>query len=140
MTTFGKPPFPPEKKTAADFEYIYNPDGTCAARYDCGKPGVVLAYDEFSPECATWFCSEHWEELGIATPMFVIVEDKRPKAIEPRYEAHPFSPGRYGVYDHVAKDFVKNPQTNRNRLYHSMPKAETEAVKLNKAIESPGEA
>src|SRR5438309_4825351 len=38
----------PEKKTAADFDYIYNPDGTCAARFDCGKPGVVLAYDDFS--------------------------------------------------------------------------------------------
>ena len=66
-----------EKKSAQDFDYIYNDDGTCGARWDCGKPGVILAYDDFSPETATWFCGECWEDLGIATPMFTIVEDKR---------------------------------------------------------------
>ena len=74
----------PEKKSASDFDYIYNADGTCGARYDCGKPGVVLAYDDFNPETATWFCEDCWEELGIATPMFIIVEDKRPKEVPPQ--------------------------------------------------------
>src|SRR5260221_6782700 len=84
MSIFGKPPFPPEKKTAQDFDYIYNPDSTCAGRYDCGAPGVVLAYDEFSPEGATWFCSDCWEEIGgdpFLPSFLTIVEDKRPKFV-----------------------------------------------------------
>ena len=67
---------------ASDFEHIWNSDGTCGARWDCDKPGVILAYDDFSPETATWFCSDCWDDLGIATPMFTIVEDKRQKAGE----------------------------------------------------------
>lgn len=72
----------PEPKSASDFKYIWNPDGTCGAYFGCFKPGVVLAYDDFSPETATWFCGECWEDLGIAQPMLTIVEDKRQKAGE----------------------------------------------------------
>ena len=57
------------------FDYIFNEDGTCT-QWDCGKPGVVLAYDDFSPEFAHWFCAHHWqwyEDWNILT----IVEDKR---------------------------------------------------------------
>ena len=67
----------PEKKSASDFDYIYNDDGTCGARYDCFKPGVILAYDDFNPEWAMWFCEDDWDDLGIAEPLFTIVEDKR---------------------------------------------------------------
>jgi len=58
-----------------DFDYIFNADGTCNW-WDCGKPGVVLAYDDFSPEFGMWFCAYHWqdyEDWNILT----IVEDKR---------------------------------------------------------------
>jgi hypothetical protein len=61
---------------AGDFEAIYYPGGTCNI-YPCGKPGVVLAYDDFSPEVGLWFCLDCWDDLGIATPMFTVVEDKR---------------------------------------------------------------
>ena len=75
----------PEPKKVSDFDRrdIFNYDGTCAARWDCGKPGVVLAYDDFNPECATWFCSECWEDFAIAQPMLTIVEDKRTKIESP---------------------------------------------------------
>ena len=49
-----------------------------------------------------------------------------------RYIAHEYSPGRYGIYDNEAKDFVRNPETNRCRLYHSMEKAQAVADKLNR--------
>ena len=62
---------------ASDFAYIYNADGTCGARWDCGKPGVVLAYDDFSPEGATWFCEECWEDFQFPVPFLTIVEDRR---------------------------------------------------------------
>jgi hypothetical protein len=68
------------------FDYIYNPDGTCGARWDCSEPGVVLAYDEFSPETATWFCAEHWEFFGedpFVPSFLIIVEDKRQKEVPP---------------------------------------------------------
>lgn len=64
------------------FDTIYNSDRTCAGRYDCGKPGVVLAYDEFSPEVATWFCEDCWEDFNIV-PFLTIVEDKRAKIESP---------------------------------------------------------
>lgn len=64
------------KKIVSDFDYIYYPDGTCGV-CDSRKSGVVLAYDEFSPEGATWFCDDCWEDLGIVQPMFMIVEDRR---------------------------------------------------------------
>ena len=62
----------------SDFDYIYNADGTCHLWY-CGKPGVVLAYDEFSPEGALWFCSECWQEWEEADgfSMLIVVEDRR---------------------------------------------------------------
>lgn len=60
----------------SDFEFIYHANGTCTFQY-CGKPGVVLAYDEFSPEAAHWLCVSCWEDYeGVLT----IVEDKRPPA------------------------------------------------------------
>ncbi len=62
----------------SDFDYIYNADGTCHLWY-CGKPGVVLAYDEFSPEGALWFCSECWQEFavsGMPEPSRVIPPDR----------------------------------------------------------------
>jgi len=73
------------KHAAADFafdnfDYIFNDDGTCGARWDCGKPGVILAYDDFSPESATWFCSDCWEEIDgdpFVPSFLTIVEDKR---------------------------------------------------------------
>jgi hypothetical protein len=33
------------------FDYIYNSDGTCHFWY-CGRRGVILAYDDMSPEGA----------------------------------------------------------------------------------------
>lgn len=54
-----------------------------------------------------------------------------------RYEAHGYSPDRYGVYDHEKKDFVKNPDTNRTRLYRSMEKAQRVAEQLNKKAGKP---
>ncbi len=64
---------------ASDFDCIYNSDGTCH-HWDCGHPGVVLAFDSFSPECALWFCSEHWklyEQDDIE--YLTVVQDKRRK-------------------------------------------------------------
>jgi len=58
-----------------DFDYIYNADGTCHW-WDCGKQGLVLAYDDFSPECGLWFCADHWSEYE-DTNILTIVEDKR---------------------------------------------------------------
>lgn len=68
---------------ASDFEYIYNADGTCGARWDCGKPGVVLAYDDFSPEVALWFCEECWQAESDCEFSFVniVVEDRRRKEL-----------------------------------------------------------
>lgn len=63
------------------FDYIYHENKTCGARYDCGLPGVVLAYDEFSPECATWFCKNCWEYFSVI-PFLAIAEDRRPVMIE----------------------------------------------------------
>jgi hypothetical protein len=62
-----------------DFEGIYHENGTCGARYDCGQAGVVLAYDIFSPEVATWFCAECWKWANEDMPadFLTIVEDKR---------------------------------------------------------------
>lgn len=62
-----------EKKTAKDFESIYHPDGTCTF-WDCGKSGVVLVYDDFSPEVAHWLCEQHWPDYE---ELFIIVEDRR---------------------------------------------------------------
>jgi hypothetical protein len=81
--TFGQSV--PEKKTAQDFDYIFNEDGTCGYRYDCGAQGVVLAYDEFNPESATWFCADCWTFIceDPFLPCFLtIVEDMRTKAGE----------------------------------------------------------
>ena len=63
------------------FEYIFNADGTCGARFDCSNPGVILAYDEFNPETATWFCEECWQEEEDSLYNFCteIVEDRRVK-------------------------------------------------------------
>lgn len=61
----------------ADFEYIINPDGTCH-QWDCGKRGVVLAYDDFSPEGALWFCTECWQAYEQGDVAFLtVVEDRR---------------------------------------------------------------
>lgn len=65
-----------QQKQESRFEAVYYPDGMCNI-YPCDKPGVVLAYDDFSPEVGLWFCEEDWDDLGIVTPMFTIVEDKR---------------------------------------------------------------
>ena len=65
-------------QTAADFEAIYYANGYCGADWQCSGKGVVLAYDAFSPECATWFCAECWreyEEDGF--DWLTIVEDRR---------------------------------------------------------------
>jgi hypothetical protein len=74
------------KQSAGDFEAVYYPDGTCNI-YPCGCPGVILAYDTFCPEVALWFCAECWNDLGIATPMFTIVQDKRMTTTLPAFFA-----------------------------------------------------
>lgn len=62
---------------ASDFEYIYNPDGTCHFWY-CGKPGKLLVYDDFSPEGGLWFCESCWNDFqGDDCNWLTIVEDKR---------------------------------------------------------------
>src|SRR5712691_10198814 len=67
---------PPQQ--ASDFEYIYNPDGTCHFWY-CGKPGKLLVYDDFSPEGGLWFCEECWKDFqGDDADWLTIVEDRRP--------------------------------------------------------------
>ncbi|MGH9060484.1 MAG: hypothetical protein ACRDZY_13365, partial [Acidimicrobiales bacterium] len=68
----------PEPRTKRDFDAIYHPGGLCTL-WDCGRKGVVLAYDEFSPEVAHWFCEYHWDD-GTEFPyssMMTIVEDRR---------------------------------------------------------------
>lgn len=60
---------------ADEFEYIYYPDGTCTM-HDCDQPGVVLAYDSFSPEVGHWFCARHWPNFE---EICIVVEDKRAK-------------------------------------------------------------
>ena len=62
-------------KTAKDFEVVYWPGNICTL-WDCGKQGSILAYDDFSPEFAHWFCSEHWPEYE---ELLIIVEDTRVK-------------------------------------------------------------
>ncbi len=63
------------------FDYIYNEDGSCT-NWWCGKHGVVLAYDSFSPECAHWFCEDCWRDyLDDCIPFLDIVEDKRKKEL-----------------------------------------------------------
>ena len=65
-----------------EFDYVFNADGTCTNWY-CGRQGVVLAYDSFSPECAHWFCEECWQEYEDEDiPFLDIVEDKRQKIEE----------------------------------------------------------
>jgi len=67
---------------AEDFEAIYHADGTCTY-WDCGQPGVVLAYDDFSPEVAQWFCPECWNEIdGDVVGLLIIIEDKRKADLE----------------------------------------------------------
>lgn len=63
--------------TAADFEAIYYPSGQCGADWQCSNRGVVLAYDAFSPETATWFCEQCWEEATAEVDWLTIVEDRR---------------------------------------------------------------
>lgn len=65
-------------KTRADFDMLYNPDGTCH-QWDCGKPGVVLAYDAFTPESACWFCDWHWSDQDEDLDILEIIEDLRPE-------------------------------------------------------------
>ena len=65
-----------ECKPITEFDYIYNADGTCGAHWACHKPGVVLAYDDFSPESATWFCDDCWQDFEDC-PWLVIAQDKR---------------------------------------------------------------
>jgi len=60
---------------ASEFDYIFNADGTCTLWY-CGKPGVVLAYDDFCPEVGHWFCDLHWPNFE---EICIVVEDKRAK-------------------------------------------------------------
>ncbi len=63
------------------FDYIYNADGTCTHWY-CGRQGVVLAYDSFSPEIAHWFCASCWEDYeDDDVPFLSIVEDNRQKEL-----------------------------------------------------------
>ena len=66
-------------KTARDFTLIYNADGTCTF-WDCGRVGVVLAYDDFSPEVAHWFCAAHWPAYE---DIMLVVEDRRKMRREP---------------------------------------------------------
>lgn len=61
-----------------DFTCIHQPDGTCI-NWDCGKEGVILAYDDFSPECAYWFCAECWDNAPEYAVLLTIVEDRRLK-------------------------------------------------------------
>ncbi len=68
-------------RSSSDFEYVFNADGTCGARFDCAGQGVVLAYDTFSPETAMWFCAECWDDEQIQI-IFEIVEDRRPEVAE----------------------------------------------------------
>ena len=60
---------------ASDFDFIFNDNGTCTL-WDCGRPGVVLAYDDFSPEIGHWFCAQHWPQYE---EICIVVEDKRAK-------------------------------------------------------------
>jgi hypothetical protein len=65
------------------FDYIFYPNRTCTYWW-CGKPGVVLAYDSFSPECAHWFCESCWqEEEQSDIPFLDIVEDRRKEESKP---------------------------------------------------------
>ncbi len=61
------------RKRREDFDSLYNEDGTCH-QWDCGKQGVILAYDDFNPEVALWFCLRHWNEED---EWLEIVEDRR---------------------------------------------------------------
>ena len=75
--------FAEQKKptTEADFDFISNPDGSCHFWF-CTNQGVVLIYDDFSPEFGIWLCEEcfrDYEEL----PFYVIVKDKRERPGEP---------------------------------------------------------
>lgn len=62
------------------FDFIYDPDGTCHY-WACSQPGVVLAYDVFSPEGGFWFCTRHWEDDS----GFQVVVDTRPH-ISPSFQ------------------------------------------------------
>ncbi len=65
----------------SDFEYIYHEDGRCT-NWWCGKPGVVLAYDSFSPEIAHWFCTECWQQyLDDDIPFLEVIEDHRERTV-----------------------------------------------------------
>jgi hypothetical protein len=63
--------------TRADFEIIYNRNRTCTNWY-CGQRGAILAYDDFSPEFAHWFCEDCWDEMDeMEQIIFNIVENHR---------------------------------------------------------------
>ena len=59
--------------------------------WDCGEEGVVLAFDDFSPECAHWFCEFHWQEYK---EIFRLVEDHR-KSKNPPHIANAIYEGTY---------------------------------------------
>lgn len=63
-------------KQKSDFEYIFSEDETCTYWW-CGKPGVVLAYDTFSPEIAHWFCQSCWDAYLDDDMLFLTVIDHR---------------------------------------------------------------
>lgn len=61
------------RRKPESFQRVYNHDGTCSM-WNCGKEGVVLAYIDYAPEIAEWFCVKHWKEYS---DIFVKVEDRR---------------------------------------------------------------
>jgi hypothetical protein len=81
------------------FAHIYNADGTCHAA-NCGAPGLILAYDDFSPEIAQWFCGMHWSDCR-GKELLTVAEDRR-KPIASffggTYEVRESSPG---VFTHT---------------------------------------
>ncbi len=81
------------------FEHVYNADGTCHA-FNCDAPGLILAYDEFSPEIAQWFCGMHWSDCT-GKELLTVAEDLR-KPIAAffggTYEVRESSPG---VFTHT---------------------------------------
>lgn len=90
---------PYKAKLTPCFEHIYNEDGTCHA-FDCIAPGLILAYDEFSPEIAQWFCGMHWSSSEGAELLTVAEDRRKPMAafFGGTYEVRESSPG---VFTHT---------------------------------------
>jgi hypothetical protein len=53
-----------------------------------------------------------------------------------RYQMQKYSPGRWGTWDAQQRVMVRNPGSNRCRLYHSLAKAQEQTDTLNKEAAS----